>query len=261
MRFRRTNPDDLPQLKALWALGFGDTEQEIEAFFAISYPTATGFCAEEDGSMIAAAYALPQELAWGEKSCRSAYLYAVTTHPEFRRQGICAKLLAHAEKELKKRYFDCLTLVPATDVLRAYYETLGFVSQRAAFLDEGEAPEARGVCEELNPVDYAGLRETVLYDTPHVRCSLSDLRYQASMSRFYRLELGNLFGCACAHLDDETLVADEILPDCSVLPALLKQLPAKRCRVRTVGGSAPFAMCKWLSDTRMPDVYLAFDFG
>ena len=95
MRFRRTNPDDLPQLKALWALGFGDTEQEIEAFFAISYPTATGFCAEEDGRLVAAAYALPQELAWGDKTCRSAYLYAVTTHPEFRRQGICAKLLAH----------------------------------------------------------------------------------------------------------------------------------------------------------------------
>ena len=79
MRLRKTNPGDLPQLKALWALGFGDTEQEIEAFFAISYPTATGFCAEEDGRLIAAAYALPQELAWGEKSCRSAYLYAVTT--------------------------------------------------------------------------------------------------------------------------------------------------------------------------------------
>ena len=67
MRFRKTNPGDLPQLKSLWALGFGDTEQEIEAFFAISYPTATGFCAEEDGKVIAAAYALPQEVAWGEK--------------------------------------------------------------------------------------------------------------------------------------------------------------------------------------------------
>ena len=61
MRFRKTNPGDLPQLKSLWALGFGDTEQEIEAFFAISYPTATGFCAEEDGKVIAAAYAA---LAW-----------------------------------------------------------------------------------------------------------------------------------------------------------------------------------------------------
>ena len=198
MRLRKTNPGDLPQLKALWALGFGDTEQEIEAFFAISYPTATGFCAEEDGKVIAAAYALPQELAWGEKSCRSAYLYAVTTHPDFRRRGICAKLLAYAEKELKKRYFDCLTLVPATDALRAYYETLGFVSQNAAFFDEGGAPEARGVCEVLTPAEYAGLRETVLYDLPHVRYGLSDLRYQASMSGFYRLELGSHFGCACA---------------------------------------------------------------
>ena len=169
MRFRKTNPGDLPQLKSLWALGFGDTEQEIEAFFAISYPTATGFCAEEDGKVIAAAYALPQEVAWGEKNCRTAYLYAVTTHPDFRKRGICAKLLAYAEKELTKRYFDCLTLVPATDALRSYYASLGFVSQNTAFFDEGGAPEARGVCEVLTPAEYAGLRETVLYDLPHVR--------------------------------------------------------------------------------------------
>ena len=87
MRLRKTNLDDLPQLKALWALGFGDTEQEIEAFFAISYPVATGFCAEEDGRLIAAAYALPQELAWGERTAKAAYLYAVTTHPDFRAEA------------------------------------------------------------------------------------------------------------------------------------------------------------------------------
>ena len=29
MRLRKTNLDDLPQLKALWALGFGDTEQYL----------------------------------------------------------------------------------------------------------------------------------------------------------------------------------------------------------------------------------------
>ena len=146
MRLRKTNLDDLPQLKALWALGFGDTEQEIEAFFAISYPAATGFCAEEDGRLIAAAYALPQELAWGERTAKAAYLYAVTTHPDFRKQGVCRKLLAFAEKELKKRYFDCLILVPATDALRAYYETMGFCTQKSDFLDDGPAPEARGAC-------------------------------------------------------------------------------------------------------------------
>ena len=215
MRLRKTNLDDLPQLKALWALGFGDTEQEIEAFFAISYPAATGFCAEEDGRLIAAAYALPQELAWGERTVKAAYLYAVTTHPDFRKQGVCRKLLAFAEKELKKRYFDCLMLVPATDALRAYYETMGFCT-----------------------------------------------RYQASMSGFARLELGSHYGFACAHVSGDTLVVDEILPDGSVLPALLKKIPAASCRVRTAGGNAPFAMCKWLSEEKkLPDVYLAFDFG
>ena len=222
MRLRKTNLDDLPQLKALWALGFGDTEQEIEAFFAISYPAATGFCAEEDGRLIAAAYALPQELAWGERTAKAAYLYAVTTHPDFRKQGVCRKLLAFAEKELKKRYFDCLVLVPATDALRAYYETMGFCTQKSDFLDDGPAPEARGVCEEL----------------------------------------GSHYGCACAHVSGDTLVVDEILPDGSVLPALLKKIPAASCRVRTAGGNAPFAMCKWLSEEKkLPDVYLAFDFG
>ena len=63
-------------------------------------------------------------------------------------------------------------------------------------------------------------------------------------------------------LDGETLVVDEILPDGSVLPALLKKIPAASCRVRTAGGNAPFAMCKWLSEEKkLPDVYLAFDFG
>ena len=85
MRLRKTNLDDLPQLKALWALGFGDTEQEIEAFFDISYPAATGFCAEEDGRLIAAAYALPQELAWGERTAKAAYLYAGSCWPSRKR--------------------------------------------------------------------------------------------------------------------------------------------------------------------------------
>ena len=170
MRFRKTNPGDLPQLKSLWALGFGDTEQEIEAFFAISYPTATGFCAEEDGKVIAAAYALPQEVAWGEKTAARPYLYAVTTHPDFRKQGICESCWPTQKKELTKRYFDCLMLRSGDGRAAQRITPRWALSRRTQpFLDEGGAPEARGVCEVLTPADYAGLRETVLYDTPHVR--------------------------------------------------------------------------------------------
>ena len=103
MRLRKTNPGDLPQLKALWALGFGDTEQEIEAFFAISYPTATGFCAEDGGELVSMLFALPQTIVKEEKQLKCAYLYAVATKKDRQGEGLCSALLAYAEKELRKR--------------------------------------------------------------------------------------------------------------------------------------------------------------
>ena len=261
MRFRKTNPDDLPQLKELWKRGFADTDEEIDAFFAILYPNAAGFCAEEDGTLAAALYVLPQTVACEDETCRAAYLYAVTTHPDFRCRGICKDLIAYTEKTLRKRYYDCMLLVPADEQLRAYYASLGFASQKTAFAEAGPAPEARGLYEALSPQEYAGLRETILLDTPHVRYSLDDLRYEATMAAFYRLELGTHFGCAAAHLDGDTLVVDEILPDGALLPALLKAMPAKACRVRTSGEQTTFAMCKWLTEPKWNGIYLAFDFA
>ena len=216
-------------------------------------PLLVGFHGGGDSAMF-----LTFVSGWYDVAHSRNFLYvAIENH-----QNVTATEAVCVIEELKKRYFDCLILVPATDALRAYYETMGFCTQKSDVLDDGPAPEARGVCEELTPVDYAGLRETILYDTPHVRYTLADLRYQASMSGFYRLELGSHYGCACAHLSGDTLVVDEILPDGSVLPALLKKIPAASCRVRTAGGNAPFAMCKWLSEEKkLPDVYLAFDFG
>ena len=47
MRFRKTNPGDLPQLKSLWALGFGDTEQGDRGVFRHFLPPPPRLCAEE----------------------------------------------------------------------------------------------------------------------------------------------------------------------------------------------------------------------
>ena len=67
MRTRKTGPDDIPALKALWKQAFGDTDAEIDSFFKTVYPEATGFCAEEDGAVIAMLFALPLALAHGGK--------------------------------------------------------------------------------------------------------------------------------------------------------------------------------------------------
>ncbi len=67
---RKDRADDIPALKAhLESRRSFDTDAEIDSFFKTVYPEATGFCAEEDGAVIAMLFALPLTLAHGER-CR-----------------------------------------------------------------------------------------------------------------------------------------------------------------------------------------------
>ena len=93
MRTRKTGPDDIPALKALWKQAFGDTDAEIDSFFKTVYPEATGFCAEEDGAVIAMLFALPLTLAHGEETQKAAYLYAVATDEAFRGRGVSTDII------------------------------------------------------------------------------------------------------------------------------------------------------------------------
>ena len=183
-------------------------------------------------------FALPQQLACGEDTCSAAYLYAVATDEHWRGQGVCRTLLAFAEKELKKRGTDCLMLVPADEGLAAMYEKLGF-SGALRRESEAAAPSAAGQAEQVTPIEYAGLRETLLWDVPHVRYSKAS-------------------GCAAVRkLPDGSARVDELLPDNRMLPALAQAVGAARYRLP----QAPYAMCKWLTarPAGWENILLGFD--
>ena len=260
MRMRKTAPGDLPALRALWAQAFGDTEAEIHAFFTALYPEAMGFCAEEDGQPVAMLFALPVTAAQEETAVKAAYLYAVATEQAHRGRGVCRALMEYAERELKKRYVSCLLLVPAEERLAQYYETLGYERQNGCTLRPLRVNEARGRALAVSVPDYAGLRETMLADVPHVRYPKAMLEYEAARARFYRLELGYELGCAAVSVQDGTAVVEELLPDLHMLPALAAAVPAERYVVRTPGGSELSCMAKWLDGTAFAPVYLAFPF-
>ena len=196
MRTRKTGPDDIPALKALWVQAFGDTDAEIDSFFKTVYPEATGFCAEEDGAVIAMLFALPVTLAHGEETQKAAYLYAVATDEAFRGRGVCRSLMEFAEKTLRKRYVSCLLLVPETEKLAAYYETMGYVRQDSCTMQTLRIDAPQGAAAVVTPQEYAGLRETLLFDVPHTRYSKAQLDYAAEDLDFYRLEQGYALGCA-----------------------------------------------------------------
>ena len=262
MRTRKTTPADIPALKAIWNEAFAeDSGQDIDEFFENLYPNAAGFCAEDEkGDVCAMLFALPQTIVKGEKQLKASYLYAVATRKEHRGKGYCKAVMAYAEKELRKRYVEALLLSPATQALADFYARLGFSRQTGGNKVILDCAEEKGQATEIGVQDYAGLRETLLWDVPHVRYSKVWLDYEALDAEFYALRLGAASGCAAVQrLPDGSARVDELLPDERFLPALTQAVGAERYLLP----QEPYAMCKWLTEPSAgwENIYLAFDFG
>ena len=267
MRTRKTTPADIPALKALWNEAFaGDSRQDIDAFFETLYPTASGFCAEdENGDVCSMLFALPQTIVKGEKQLKAAYLYAVATKQAHRGKGCCRAVMAHAEKELRKRYVDALLLSPATEALADFYAELGFTRQTGANRRIMDCTAANGQATEIGVQDYAGLRETALWDIPHVRYDKAQLEYAVSGGKFYCLMAGYSMGCAAAKTAEDGAQAFvyELLPDSTIIGALAEKLGAGKYEVQTAldgQNGETWCMLKWL-DKEYPEfepVYMGF---
>ena len=265
MRTRKTTRDDIPALKALWEEAFGDEEQDIDAFFETLYPGAIGFCAEESGVLCAMLFALPQTIVKGEKQLKSAYLYAVATKKEYRGRGYCKALMAYAEKELRKRYFEAAMLSPASETLADFYAEQGYTRQGGVRRVLTACPKSAGQATVIGVQDYAGLRETMLWDVAHVRYDKAQLEYALSGGQCYCLMNGFSMGCAMMQRrrEAEPVRVRELLPSFDVLPAMAEKLGAGEYEVQTAldqNEGVCWAMLKWL-DKAYPElepVYMGF---
>ena len=116
---RLAKPSDFDGIVSLWQEAFGDSQAEIEAFYA-AFPRCLTFVTEGVTAMV---NALPQVLSPDRPA---AYLYAVATGQAHRGQGLCRRLMAFAEDELLRRGFACCVLVPGSPMLFDFYRKLGY---------------------------------------------------------------------------------------------------------------------------------------
>ena len=264
MRCQKTHADDIPALSRLWTQAFGDTDEEIARFFREAFPHAIGFAARDGETLAGMCFALPQQVVCGEAVYSSAYLYAVATDAAYRGQGVCRALLAFAEKELKKRGIQCLTLVPADEGLAAMYEKMGF-SGPLRRERESAAPSSAGQAQPVTPIEYAGLRETALWDIAHVRYDKAQLEYAMAGGKFYCLMAGYAMGCAAVKdgKDGVQAVVCELLPGTEGLGALAEKRGAGKYEVvSSLPGEdgETWCMLKWLGkpDPAFEPVYMGF---
>lgn len=186
MVYRRTDVSDIPQLRALFHDAFGDSEEDLNAFFAEIYPECDAFGAFDGEKLAAMVYCLRQVLVPAQK--KAAYFYAVATAEDYRGQGICRELLSFAEQSLKKQGVSCLILACETEELAQMYRKMGFSGAPLAY----EMPP-RAAMQKIDALTYGGMRETLLADAAHVRYSSAQLRFAERGAEFFSLEG---FGCA-----------------------------------------------------------------
>ena len=220
------------QLRALWRLAFGDSEELIAGFFASGYSPLRCRCAVENGNVAAALYWFDAEFR-GQKF---AYLYAVATHPDFRNRGRCRALMADTVACLTGRGYDGALLMPQDVGLREMYARMGFrdcctVSEFSC--DAGEAVALRPVPE----AEYARLRREYLPPEGVIQEG-ANLSYLKSYAALYA---GEDFLLAAAP-DGDSLTGMELLGNAEAAPGILGALGFSHGRFRTPGTALPGAM-------------------
>ena len=238
--------NDIPGLRQLWKLAFGDTDAFLDSFFGTAYSPDRCRLLKIQGTVAAALY-------WFDCSVenqKTAYVYAVATHPDFRGQGLCRKLMQETHSLLKAQGYDSVVLVPQDTGLRKMYAAMGYrdATSVSEFTCEPGDPIP---LSEVDADTYAALRRTFLPAGSVVQEG-ENLRFLTTYARFYRGE-----DCLLAVSGSQIL---ELLGSRENAPGIVAALGLEAGSFRTPGKDTPYAMFLPLAETAHMPTYFGFAF-
>ena len=201
--------EDADALAALWHRAFGDPEELARDFLARLPALGGGVCAEADGVLLGAAYAVTDFFLNEE---RIAYLYAVAVEEDARGCGLGAALSREAAALGRRLGAKIVCTLPAEESLYPWYERA--VGLRCALRRRKEEIESRPgpVPTPLAPEEYAARREALLRGRPHVRlgtAALGQERFNCRLCGGDLLAIGE--GIAAASVEEGVAVLRELL--------------------------------------------------
>lgn len=220
-------------LRTLWTECFGDEDGWIDAFFGTAFAPENVCALTRQGRPAAA-------LCWMDVFCdgrKLAYLYAIGTHPVFRRQGLCRELMDMTHETLARQGYTGSILVPADGGLRKMYGNMGygnFGGIREITAREGKPTPV----QEVMPEEYAVLRREFLPAGGVVQEAGAE-KYLAAGARLYT---GADFLLAMS----QGGLGIELLGNAHAAPGILGALGMERGTFRTPG-NAPYAMYRSLT--------------
>jgi len=120
IKLRYAKKSDVPVLKNLWQICFGDRMRYIDVFFEEMFSVKNTLVAEVDGKVAGVVYVLNLKLHEKE----FMYGYAIGVFPEYRGNSICETMLNHIKKHIDNKSM-IFGLHPANDKLTEFYKKIG----------------------------------------------------------------------------------------------------------------------------------------
>lgn len=108
------------QCKQLYSDAFGSSPEFDKMLFDLFGDNIETY--EKNGTVAAMYFKIPCQIKSGEKRLSAYYIYAVTTHKDFRHRGIMTKLFEKTLTEPDTIYF----LKPSSDGVIPFYRQAGF---------------------------------------------------------------------------------------------------------------------------------------
>ena len=262
---RPARPEDADQLRYLWKVSFGDSDEYIDAFTRALTSPAMTVVYEELGSIVSAAYVV--ELGefvhpHGERiPCRN--VYAFSTLPDHRGWGIGSTVIRRAAA-LSQEEGGAGVICPASYSLFRYYRRAAgyrdyfYMNQ---FSGSASGLKLRGSAVRISPAAYSSLRRRLLEGRAHIDFSQKAMDFQAELCNksgggLFQVNVGGATCAAAAEIAGGELIIKELLcPQGSpLIPAALTARALGKegftCRTPVKPGEEclPFAMASGIPE-------------
>ena len=249
--FEKAVREDIPSLKELWLCCFEEKPQAAELFFERTIDYVHAYKATVGTRIIAAVYCVDCRL----NGKRAHYLCGVSTHPDFRKQGVMRKLMRFALADAEQRGDAYSVLFPSNAGLYRFYEQFGYVS-RCRVTQTVLKHEELGVYSEMDP-DYPDTDELqrVCRQNNFLFWNKDFIRFTMDYYAVYGVKtLFSSDALAIAEVENGTAsVLYTVYRDLDSLKTLLSALKAERYILTSAGGDLPFGMIAPLGHNRLPD--------
>lgn len=123
---RFADEKDIPGLKEIWHISFGDSKEYIDMFMEQQFKEALTVVYEEDEKIFSMFFLFRCDFSIKGRNHPSFYLYAAATLPQHRGKGIMGKMLEFSKSYAAEKDLDFIILSPAEKSLYDYYKRFGF---------------------------------------------------------------------------------------------------------------------------------------